>query len=194
MSYAKALRPQTSPSTSPCGSLMSHTTISDPEALPAPPATTSTVPKRSSLASSSSLPALHKPSYAPQPPQPPQRAAGRRVGGGTATPSLEAVSASPTVPIARRCWTDLLVKTKDEAAAPLHIETEVKAAPVQAPSLQGSLRRSVEAIGAEQCQQAREVHAAAKPLANEAWREGRYDQCLEQLNRCARGGVGAVLG
>ena len=35
------------------------------------------------------------------------------------------------------------------------------------------------------CIHGSKVHAEAKPLANEAWREGRYEECLGQLNRCA---------
>ena len=36
------------------------------------------------------------------------------------------------------------------------------------------------------CIHGSKVHAEAKPLANKAWREGRYEECLGQLNRCHR--------
>ena len=161
MSYAMTMPPSaTRPSTSPCGTrLTSHTSVSDLEAVPP----------------TNSLPALQTPSFgslqktvsAPQPPLfPPHRMRGSLAACAPlrpATPPLDNVSAPPTAPTARRAWAGLLVKPKEEEAAPRRVETGVEAARAPAPPLLGALRQSVKAIDAETRRHAREVHTPDQP-------------------------------
>ena len=163
MSYAMTMPPSaTRPSTSPCGTLVSHTSISDLEAVS--PATTCSSPSPiNSLPSLQTPSSLQKTSSAPQPPFfPPHRMRGSlaaRAPLRLATPPLKSVSTPPTAPTARKAWAGLLVKPKDEEAAPRRVETDVQAAPPPASPLLGvHLRQSVEAIDAETRRHGREVH------------------------------------
>ena len=160
MSYAMTMPPSaTRPSTSPCGTLMSHTSVSDLEAVsPAttcsPPSPTNSLPSLQNPSSDS----LQKTSSAPQPPFfPPHRMRGSLAARASLRPATlppESVSTPPTAPTARKAWAGLLVKPKDEEAAPRRVETDVQAPP----PLLGVLRQSVEAIDAETRRHAREVH------------------------------------
>ena len=49
--------------------------------------------------------------------------------------------------------------------------------------LRSAKLRAIAANVAEVRRRAAETHRVAKPLANEAWRERRYEQCLAQLDQ-----------